>query len=81
MRFHLSTKAQGEYEALTVPLRAVFQKQITFLVRDIRHPSLHAKRYDEKAELWQARMNRSWRFYFLIHKDIYYVVSIRKHPK
>ncbi|MEK7068863.1 MAG: hypothetical protein AAB947_00605 [Patescibacteria group bacterium] len=81
MRFEFSVQAYGCYELLPTELRRATDKQIRFLVNDIRHPSLHAKKYDESIGLWQARINRSWRFYFLIAHDAYYIVSIRKHPK
>ena len=81
MHFQISEKAQVQYEALSVELQRTFQKQAHFLVNDIRHPSLHAKKYNEETGIWQARINRSWRFYFVISKSLYYIVSIKKHPK
>ncbi|MBM3271886.1 hypothetical protein FJY94_01200 [Candidatus Kaiserbacteria bacterium] len=81
MRFQLSVQAQDQYEELPDALRKAADKQFAYLIADIRHPSLHAKKYDETAGLWQARINQSWRFYFLIGKGLYYIVSIRKHPK
>ncbi len=51
------------------------------MVANIRHPSLHAKKYEETSGLWQARINQSWRFYFIVRHDLCYIVSIRKHPK
>jgi plasmid maintenance system killer protein len=32
------------------------------------HPSLHAKKYDEENDVWQARVNKDWRFYFTIYR-------------
>ena len=29
----------------------------------------------------RARLNKSWRFYFLIQDDVYYIVDIVPHPK
>ena len=81
MRYQLSSKARAQYEALATHERRAFQKQVDYLVANLRHPSLHAKKYDEATGLWQARVNHSWRFYFLIQEDVYYVVGIRKHPK
>ena len=81
MRFQLSIQAQDQYEALTPPLRKSADKQFAFLVANIRHPSLHAKKYEETSGLWQARINQSWRFYFIVRHDLCYIVSIRKHPK
>lgn len=36
-----------------------FYKQLRFLEDNLLHPSLHAKKYDEAADLWQARVNRA----------------------
>lgn len=55
------------------------EKQIRFLLRDIRHPSLHAKKYDEAKGIWQARVDDSVRFYFEIAGDTYILHDIRKH--
>jgi len=41
-----------------------FEKQVSRLLINLRHPSLHAKKYDETHGVWQARVNRDWRFYF-----------------
>ena len=49
--------------------------------RGRQHPSLHAKKYDESTGLWQARVNRSWRFYFTIEGDAYVLHTIIAHPK
>jgi plasmid maintenance system killer protein len=58
-----------------------FFKQVKFLERNLRHPTLRAKKYDESLGLWQARVNQDWRFHFLIRDDIYYIVNITPHPK
>ena len=43
-------------------VQRAFLKQSQFLLQDIRHPSLRAKKYNEALGLWQARVNRDWRF-------------------
>ena len=62
-------------------VRRAFFKQMKFLEQNLRHPSLRAKKYGESQDLWQARVNKDWRFYFLIQDDIYYIVNIIPHPK
>lgn len=62
-------------------VRKAFHKQLTFLERDLRHPSLQAKKYDETRDLWQARVNRDWRFYFTIEENVYRIQNITPHPK
>jgi hypothetical protein len=51
------------------------------LTENLRHPSLRAKKFDGRANLWQARVNRDWRFYFVIAEDRHLVTSIIPHPK
>ena len=58
-----------------------FLKQLAYLLRDLKHPGLHAKKYDEAQNIWQARVNGGWRFYFRIQGDAYVLESIRSHPK
>ena len=62
-------------------IQKAFRKQVAFLLHDLRHPSLHAKKYDEGANRWQARVTLDWRFYFRIDGDIYYLLEITPHPK
>lgn len=50
-------------------------------MKDLRHPSLRAKKYDEARDVWQARINDEWRFYFTIQNDIYILISMTPHPK
>jgi plasmid maintenance system killer protein len=58
-----------------------FGQQLAHLLRDLRHPSLRAKKYDESSGLWQARINDNWRMYFTIEGDAYTLRAIIPHPK
>jgi len=62
-------------------IQAAFDKQSLLLLQNLRHPSLRAKKYDATAGIWQGRVTRDWRFYFLIESDTYYLVSLMSHPK
>jgi len=61
-------------------IRLKFYKQISYLKQNLRHPSLRAKKYVERQDFWQARVDRNYRFYFLIEKDTYVLIDIRPHP-
>jgi hypothetical protein len=74
-------RAAKALEDAPAAVRKAFFKQVRLLERDLRHPSLHAKKYDEALDRWQARVNRDWRFYFNIVGDTYVVRDIIKHPK
>jgi mRNA-degrading endonuclease RelE of RelBE toxin-antitoxin system len=79
MREIRSTRFKRSYKRLPKEIRVAFAKQMRFLLVDIRHPSLRAKKYDESTGVWQARVTDNIRFFFIIDGDIYYLVDIRKH--
>ena len=62
-------------------VRRAFWKQAEFLLVNLQHPSLRAKKYDESRAIWQARVTRDWRFYFRIVADEYQLIDIMAHPK
>ena len=62
-------------------IRKAFFKQSRLLLQNLRHPSLRAKKYDETKGIWQARVTRGWRFYFVIEGDAYRLHTITPHPK
>jgi mRNA-degrading endonuclease RelE of RelBE toxin-antitoxin system len=62
-------------------IQKAFDKQVRLLLDDPHHPSLRAKKYDEAKDIWQARVNDDWRFYFKIKDDTYHMEEIRRHPK
>ena len=64
-----------------VNVRKAFSKQVRLLARNLHHPSLHRKKYDEAQDLWQARVNKNWRLYFVIRGDAYVVLEVISHPK
>jgi len=68
-----------DLKKLPASVQNKFEKQIVYLLKNIRHPSLHAKKYDESIGLWQARVDKGVRFYFLIEKDSYCLINISKH--
>ena len=58
-----------------------FKKQISFLLADVSHPSLQIKKYDKQRQIWQARVDKNVRFYFLIEREKYILLEIKTHPK
>jgi mRNA interferase RelE/StbE len=75
---------QGAMESFATAPPAVqkaFIKQLAFLTRNLHHPSLRAKKFDESKDQWQARVNDDWRFYFRIDRDTYRISDLIPHPK
>jgi mRNA interferase RelE/StbE len=81
MQIFYTERFRKSYEEAPAAVRKQCDKQLALLAQDLRHPSLRAKKYDETRGVWQARVNRGWRFYFLIAEDTYYLLDIMAHPK
>ena len=81
MRIDYAPQFRKAYNKLPPKIIQKLRKQVGLLAKDLRHPSLHAKKYDEKDDIWQARVDSSWRLYFMIRNDTYYLLDIISHPK
>ncbi len=81
MKVAFSNRFVRQYGKLPAACQARFDKQLGFLLSNFRHPSLRAKKYDEAANIRQARVCDQYGFYFQIHGDTYRIPSITSHPK
>jgi len=81
MRYFFTAKFQENYRGLPLLVQKKFDRQLGYLLRNLHHPSLHAKKYDEAQHIWQARVDGKHRFYFLIERDYYILLSVGSHPK
>ena len=81
MKVQALPKFLERYMLAPAHIQKAFDKKQDFLKKDLRHPSLHAKKYDETNGLWQARVTKGWRFYFTIDGNTYNLHDIKFHPK
>ncbi|MFN7932028.1 MAG: hypothetical protein U0R19_01800 [Bryobacteraceae bacterium] len=81
MNVQLSQRAIEALAVASPEVQKAFLKQLKFLIRDLRHPRIHAKKFDEAEDVWQGRINQDWRFYFTIEGETFFIESIRPHPK
>ena len=81
MKIQYSKQALEAIDDAPLAVRKAFFKQIIFLRHNLNHPSLHAKKFLESQDLWQARVNKNWRFYFTIAEDTYRIEDVIPHPK
>ncbi len=81
MKFSYHPGFKDGLHKLPIEIQKKFYKQAEYLLKDIRHPSLHAKKYYETDNTWQARIDKNFRFYFKIKEDTYILIAITKHPK
>lgn len=81
MRARWTNRFRRDFLAASQDIQQRFEKQAALLLRDLRHPGLHAKKFDAARDIWQARVNAGWRFYFRIEGDTYILETMRPHPK
>lgn len=81
MTASFTLRFRKQYQNLSAERQAKFDKQLDFLLSNVRHPSLRAKKYDEANDIWQARVDGDYRFYFQIDGETYVLLSIIPHPK
>ena len=81
MTIVLSNRAADAIADAPAAVQKAFYKQLGFLAAHLNHPSLRAKKYDEANDIWQARVNKAWRFYFKIEDDTCLITDVIPHPK
>ncbi len=64
MTASFTLRFRKQYQNLSAQHQAKFDKQLAFLLSNIRHPSLRAEKSDEANDIWQARVDDGYRFYF-----------------
>ena len=74
-----SPRFNKDFFVLSLEIQKKVDKQLLFLVSDIRHPSLRAKKYDEADGVWQARVDDHYRFYFQINAGTYVILRVKPH--
>ena len=65
MKFYPAASFVQSYKKLPPKIQKKIDKALSLLLKDLRYPSLRCKKYNEKQGIWQARVNRNYRFYFL----------------
>ena len=81
MKLYYTDRFRRSYRRAPAHTKRAFDKRLTFFLENHRHPSLRTKKYDRSRGIWQARVNRGWRFYFTKQGDTCYLLDIIPHPK
>jgi mRNA interferase RelE/StbE len=81
MKIEYAPRALELLDEAPAAVRKAFLKQVKLLSDELRHPLLRAKKYNAATGVWQGRVNRDWRFYFVITDDTYVILDVIPHPK
>ena len=71
MKVFFTERFGRSYRDAPARVQRAFDKRLAHLLRDLRHPSLRAKKYDQARDIWQARVDRGWRSYFRINDETF----------
>ena len=64
---------ERDYKKLSVEIKKRLDKQLIFLLENIKYPSLRVKKVKGYYNVWEGRITKSYRFTFEIKKEIYFV--------
>jgi mRNA-degrading endonuclease RelE of RelBE toxin-antitoxin system len=81
MEAHYTKRFLASYADASPSMQRAVDRRVALLLSNLRHPSLRAKKYDETQDIWQARVTGSWRLYFQIVGETYYLLDVIPHPK
>lgn len=78
---YFSKKFTKQYAKLPLSVQKKFDKQIQYLLQDLRYPSVRAKKTQGKEDVWEGRIDRFYRFTFTISEDIINLRTIGPHDE
>lgn len=79
MKAYFTPHFQRSYQKLTKEVQRALDKQVVYLLEDVRYPSLRAKKFDEKQNIWQMRVTSDYRAYFEIKEGVFIFYEVRVH--
>ncbi len=66
MNLFTTKKFDKKFKKLLPQTQKAFQKQIGFLLSGNNHPSLNLKKMQGQTDVWECRINKSYRFTFQV---------------
>ena len=81
MKLYFTEPFIKDYQALPENLQRRVDKQLRFLLQNLRYPSLRAKKIDSRRGIWRARVTDAVRFTFQIEGDTYILRRVGGHDE
>ncbi len=78
---YFSKKFTKQYSKLPLSIRNKFDRQIKYLLQDLRHPSIHAKKKQGAEDIWEGRVDRFYRFTFIISGEVITLRAVGPHDE
>ncbi|MFQ5796536.1 MAG: type II toxin-antitoxin system YafQ family toxin [Candidatus Bipolaricaulia bacterium] len=79
MEFIYTDPFKEDYQKLPQHIKKRTQKQLRFLLQNLRHPSLRAKKMKGYEDIWEAAVTKNYRFTFAIEGNYYILRRIGTH--
>jgi mRNA-degrading endonuclease RelE of RelBE toxin-antitoxin system len=68
-----------DYKNLPDHIQEQIDKQITQLLKNPKHPSLHVKKMEGHESIWEVRITKGYRMTFQINRDVYLLRRVGIH--
>jgi len=68
-----------DYRKLPKQIQTAVDKQIELLLSNPRHPSLNTKKMNDRRDMWEGRITKSYRFTYRIEGDTYLFRRVGTH--
>lgn len=81
MKIAVTASFRQDYDNLPIQTRKKVDRQTNFLADNLRHPSLRAKHIKGQNDIWEARVDRFYRFTFKIIADTIFLRRVGTHDK
>ena len=81
MEISRSDKFKKDYQKLPKNIQKRVEKQLFFLLKDLRYPSLRVKKLRGTTDVWEARVTKFYRFLFGITNNTILLISIGPHDE
>ena len=79
MRLHPTERFRRHYLALPESLQQRVDRQLEFLLQNLRHPSLRTKKMEGTDGIWELRVTKGYRLTFTIQADAYLLRAVGTH--
>lgn len=80
LKIQFTKQAETAYRKLLLNIQKKLDKQLAFLISDYRHPSLRTRKM-EGAGHFEGRIDRKYRFTYLVQGDEIYILSAGIHDE